>query len=79
LYRGDTRRLRSYSTDNPLFEFWDDIWLIEAGAEGEPDLVCKYIWVPNLVPRDKPGRWRNQSGAVLLMSSSSNDAATGSV
>jgi hypothetical protein len=24
-------------------EFWDDVWLIEAGAEGEPELSWKYV------------------------------------
>ncbi|KAI9509305.1 hypothetical protein F5148DRAFT_772321 [Russula earlei] len=31
-------------------EFWDDVWLIEAGAEGESELAWKYVQVP----RDRP-------------------------
>ena len=27
-------------------EFWDDVWLLEAGSEGEPELAWKHVPVP---------------------------------
>jgi hypothetical protein len=38
-------------------EFCDDIWLLESGAEGEPELAWKYVVVPRDRPAPTPRGW----------------------
>jgi hypothetical protein len=38
-------------------EFWDDVWMIEAGAEGEPELSWKYVQVSTDKAAPAPRGW----------------------
>ncbi len=38
-------------------DFWDDVWLLEAGAEGGPELAWKYVQVPRDKPAPAPRGW----------------------
>jgi len=44
LYHG--QRSQSSPGDVDAGEFWDDIWLPETGAKGEPELVWRYVELP---------------------------------
>lgn len=38
-------------------EFWDDVWLLEAGSEGEPELAWRHVPVPGDRPAPAPRGW----------------------
>lgn len=41
LYHG--QRSQSSPGQVEASEFWDDVWLLETAAEGEPELVWRYV------------------------------------